>query len=156
MKYKCEFMNCKFVSNEKRYLREHKSSHSGAKCKWCSKTFRNLDGLEEHMKLNHPLEKLQSLPTIVSSKHVVPAEMERLEEQIDAMMETSERVTLRSNGRRVMICKLCKRDYRKRSILRNHIESAHLTGVVHTCTICGMRSKSRKFLRDHMTRKHSK
>ena len=156
VKFKCEFMNCKFVSNEKRNLRKHKSSHSGAKCKRCSKTFGNIDGLKEHMKLNHPMEKLQSPPTIVNSKHIVPAEMDRLEEQIDAMMETSEQVTMRRNGRRVMICKLCKREHTKRSILRNHIETAHLTGVVHTCTICGKVSKSRKNLSDHMKRKHSK
>ena len=97
MKYKCEFMNCNFVSDIKNDFRVHELSHSGAKCKRCKQTFGNLDGLEEHMKLNHPIEKLQSLPTIVNSKHIVPAEMERLEEQIDAMMETSERVTLRSN-----------------------------------------------------------
>ena len=158
VKFKSEFRNCKFVSNGKRDSREHKSSHSasGAKCQWCWQTFGNIGGLEEHMKLNHPFEKLQSFTTIVNSKHVVPADMDRLDEQIDAMMETSERVTLRRNGRRVIICKLCKREHTKRSILRNHIESAPLTGVVHTCTICGMRSKSRKYLRDHITRKHSK
>ena len=156
VKYKCEFMNCNFVSDKKSDFKVHELSHSGAKCKRCKQTFGNLDGLEEHMKLNHPMKKLQSLPTNVDSKHVVPAEMDRLEEQIDAMMETSERVTLRSNGRRVMICKICKREHTKRSILRNHIESAHLTGVVHICTICGMRYKSRKYLRHHMSQKHLK
>ena len=108
------------------------------------------------MKLTHPIEKLQSFATIVNRKHVVPAEMDRLEEQIDAMMETSGRMTMRGNGRKVIICKLCKREHTDRRIIRNHIETAHLIGAEHPCTICGMVSKSRMNLRDHMKRKHSK
>ena len=105
----------------------------------------------------NPDGKLETMPTKVGTAtildYTVAADMQDLEEQIKSMMEVSEHMDQYTNGREWM-CKVCG----KKGMLGNiksHIESKHITGVSHNCSICGKASKSRKALGIHKA-KHNK
>jgi len=74
----------------------------------------------------------------------VIAELENLDAQIKSMMEVS------AKGR---ICKVCGKEGPGTNIM-NHIESKHITGVSHTCNICGTTARSRPALSMHKRRNH--
>jgi len=72
----------------------------------------------------------------------VAAELENLDAQIKSMMEVS------AKGR---ICKVCGKEGPGTNIM-NHIESKHITGVSHSCTICGKTARTRNAVRMHKKR----
>jgi len=77
---------------------------------------------------------------------------EDLEERIESMIEPCEKV----EGNRASVnksCKVCGLKGQKTDIKR-HIESHHISGVSHSCNICGSTSRTRDGLRAHK-RKHS-
>jgi len=84
--------------------------------------------------------------------YTVTADLENLEEQIKSMMEVSEHKDKYNNGRSV-ICKICGKEGH-RSDMKKHIEAKHITGVSHTCNICGKTSRSRNGLNKHVLLHH--
>ena len=85
----------------------------------------------------------------LNSHKVVSAELEQLDEQINSMMEHSGRkITVGGRQFTAMICKVCGKETQKSHMIE-HIEAHHITGVAHTCDICGMTSRSRSGLRGH-------
>ena len=81
--------------------------------------------------------------------------LEQLDEQIDSMMELSgNKVIIGGSAFTAMICKVCGKEARK-DHMKEHIEAYHITGVEHTCDICGQISRSRVGLRSHNFRKHN-
>ena len=80
-------------------------------------------------------------------------DMVDLDDKIDSLIAIGD--TILAGQRRARICKLCGKQGPTVDI-KKHIQARHITGASNICTICGMRSKSRKYLRDHITRKHSK
>jgi len=77
---------------------------------------------------------------------------EDLEEQIESMIEPCEKV----EGNRASVNKMCKVCGLKgqKTDIKRHIESHHISGVSHSCNICGSTSRTRDGLRAHK-RKHS-
>ena len=91
----------------------------------------------------------------LNSQRVVSVELEQLDEQIDSMMELSgNKITIGGRAFTGMICKVCGKEAKK-AHMKEHIEAYHITGVEHTCDICGQISRSRRGLRDHNFQKHN-
>ena len=83
-------------------------------------------------------------------------EFHQLDEQIKSMMELSGNlVTVGKETRKGSICKVCGKEGTSIDVKR-HIEVNHITGVTHSCDICGKISRSRHGLRQHKTSHHSK
>ena len=82
-------------------------------------------------------------------------ELLQLDEQIKSMMELSGNlVTVGKETSKGSICKVCGKEGKSIDIKR-HIEVNHITGVTHSCDICGKNSRSRHGLRQHKTSHHS-
>ena len=77
-----------------------------------------------------PIEKTITL----ANQNRVDADMERLDEQIDSMITTTDKSDPKSG--KLVACKLCGKEG-ARSHVGRHIESKHIAGVSHKCDICG-------------------
>ena len=100
-------------------------------------------------------DRAVSLNISSSQSHV---DLEELEEQVMSMMEKSENDAKQSQGKgnsygKARICKVCGKEGVMRAI-KKHIESKHITGVIHNCNICGNPAKTRESLTKHITRYH--
>ena len=85
-------------------------------------------------------------------------DLEQLEDQVMSMMEKSENEAKQSQGKgnsygKARICKVCGKEGVMRAI-KKHIESNHITGVVHNCNTCGNSAKTRESLTKHITKYH--
>merc|ERR1739844_329826 len=77
--------------------------------------------------------------TEVVTDNTVSANMEDLDDRIRSLMEDGD---ANFGGKHGKVCKVCgKQD--KQSNIKQHIEANHITGVTHTCAICGKSSRSR-------------
>jgi len=83
----------------------------------------------------------------------VPADLQDLDDKIKSMMEISETRNLHKGIAR--ICKVCGKTGQW-SAIRDHIEAKHITGVSHTCDICGCVVKTRNALSCHKSVYHRK
>ena len=63
----------------------------------------------------------------------VDADMDRLDEQIDSMIATTNKT---GKSGKLVACKVCGKEG-ARAHVAPHIESKHIAGVSHTCNICG-------------------
>ena len=81
----------------------------------------------------------------------VSGDMERLDEQINSMMEK----TLRKNahGQPFYVCNVCGKED-KRNHIKLHIESNHLEGVSVPCNFCEKTFRSRKAMKNHKQTHH--
>merc|ERR1712129_492486 len=87
--------------------------------------------------------------TVAVTDYTVAADLQDLDDKIKSMMTVSENIsTDKSKGR---ICKVCGKEGTSANIV-NHIESHHITGVSHTCNICGTTTRTRDGLRKHYSR----
>ena len=78
-----------------------------------------------------------------------------LDQQIKSMMSKGPVILEGSQkGRTARICNLCGKEGTITGII-NHIESNHITGVSHTCDICGKINRSRLALMVHMRSNHT-
>jgi len=84
------------------------------------------------------------------------ANLQDMDEKINSMMETSEN-TFWGNGktRKMKKCKVCGKEGQKVNIM-NHIEANHITGVSHTCNICGKVRTTKNGLNVHKSKEHRK
>jgi len=89
--------------------------------------------------------------TVAVTDYTVAADLQDLDDQINSMMMLSENHSLYRGKAR--ICKVCGKKGKKDHIV-NHIESNHITGVSHTCNLCGKISRSRDALRKHKSVNH--
>ena len=81
------------------------------------------------------------------------AEPDKLDEQIKSMMTLAN--VLSNDGRnRLAICNVCGKEGPSNN-MPSHIEAKHITGVSHSCNICGKSSRSRDALRKHKYRCHN-
>ena len=87
----------------------------------------------------------------------VVADLNHLDEQIRSMMDETENFVTRPSGKKMkaFICKICGKELVFSDMTR-HIESNHITGVTHSCNICGKISRSRNGLRHHVDQEHRK
>ena len=59
VRFRCEFMNCNFVTNERRAMKDHTEKHNNEnayKCNSCDKTFARNRNKESHIKTIHKVE----------------------------------------------------------------------------------------------------
>ena len=70
----------------------------------------------------------------VNNSFTVNVEGKDLDDQIGTMINTTDRVDLR--GRKLVICNVCGHEGQRAHVVR-HIEANHITGVSHSCDICG-------------------
>ena len=80
-------------------------------------------------------------------------DIESLDQQVKSMMMFSDNADPYGHRGRARICKVCGKEG-SWQIIMNHIEAHHITGMVHTCGICGKGSRSRDGLRRHNIREH--
>ena len=74
------------------------------------------------------------------------------------MMEKGQnRVQWNSKGkiekRTTRVCKVCGKEGRE-TVIERHIEANHITGVTHTCDICGKKAKTKNSLITHKSVYH--
>merc|ERR1712129_128236 len=101
------------------------------------------------------VEPLESTPplegTLAFTDYTVAADLQDLDDKIKSMMEVSENCDGRNRKKR--ICKVCGKEGQW-NLIRDHIEANHITGVSHTCNICGKTSRSRAALTVHKSTYH--
>ena len=101
--------------------------------------------------MDYPKKKLDANPvrTVVRVNNTLPSVIQALDDQIDSMMELGDhRITVGQGKRPSVIRKVCGKEDKKMNS-REHIESAHRTGMAHPCIICRKISRSRQGLRKH-------
>merc|ERR1712150_7593 len=101
--------------------------------------------IQETIKANNiesdPTSK-NSAGTVAVTDCAVAADLQGLEKQIYSMMLVSENILGGIYGnKKVRICKVCGKEGLQ-SHIKNHIELHHITGVSHTCNICGKTLRS--------------
>jgi len=120
----------------------------------------------DHFKLHEALspvspnlvEKVETEPpeekTVAVTDYTVSTDLQSLDDTIKTMIEISEQMVDTKHGR-VRICKVCGKEGELGNI-KQHIEASHITGVSHTCNICGNTASSRHALRTHNSKYHTK
>ena len=116
------------------------------------------EGNQEQFQPNKPHLDLDEPSNFeeIDVKYNVPAGLgvPQLDAQIKSMMEWSGNMTQKGQIKtKAQICKVCGKEGHRTDIKR-HIEAHHITGMVHTCGICGKGSRSRDGLRRHNIREH--
>ena len=82
----------------------------------------------------------------------VPVELEQLDEQINSMIGPTDTPAIR--GGMMVTCTMCDRKKGYRADVIRHIEANHITGISHSCDMCGKTARSRHALSIHKIRKH--
>ena len=87
-----------------------------------------------------------------STDFIKSTDLQDLDGTIKSMIEISDKLIDTKHGR-VRICKVCGKEGELGNI-KIHVESAHITGVLHTCNICGKTVRSRNALWRHNSKHH--
>ena len=83
------------------------------------------------------------------------------DEQINSMIEKSKNRVLngKQNGKDqylfTIVCKVCGKEG-KQNVKKAHIEAKHITGITHTCEICGNIFKTKHSLGVHKSVYHKR
>ena len=88
----------------------------------------------------------------MSYNTTVSADLEDLDHQIRSMITKSD---VSAVGKGKMVCNICGKNGMFMSDMKRHIEANHISGVSHTCDICGSISRSKHGLRQHMKSYHN-
>merc|ERR1719319_92597 len=92
--------------------------------------------------------------TVAVTDYTVAADLLDLDDKIKSMIIVSENKTKYGNGNETArICKVCGKEG-SLSLIKHHIEAHHITGVSHTCNICGAVVRSGHALNTHRSRNH--
>ena len=81
------------------------------------------------------------------------ADLQNLDAQVRGMMTITEVRSADGNGF-VASCNVCGKQTPSRN-MRTHIEGNHITGISHTCDLCGKVSRSKEATRKHKIRHHN-
>merc|ERR1712129_119727 len=75
--------------------------------------------------------------TVAVTDYTVTADLQDLDDKINSMMEATETNIYSGNAKRkIYLCKVCGKEG-ELTHTKMHIEANHITGVSHTCNICG-------------------
>ena len=109
----------------------------------------------ETLNLEESKEKVKEIyPAPITNNERAGLEHQQLDDQIALLMNRSENmVKVGEQKTRAYICQVCEKEG-DRTGIRRHIEAHHITGIVHSCDVCGKSSKSRDGLRRHRMREH--
>ena len=80
--------------------------------------------------------------------------IEALDQQIESMVTKSD-ISAGNNQGKMGSCNVCGKEGSYTNI-KQHIEVNHITGISHSCDICGKIYRSRDSLRMHRSNKHSR
>merc|ERR1712129_216702 len=110
------------------------------------------EALSPYLVTNYMCKVEPSLPKggeVAVTDSTVAADLQDLDDKINSMIEnTGKSICASGRNRKAMKCKMCGKEGIMDSIVK-HIESHHITGVSHTCNICGMVAKTRRSLKSH-------
>merc|ERR1712129_544195 len=110
----------------------------------------NIPNAEAKVETSPPLEG-----TVAVTDYTVAADLQDLDDKVKSMMEVSENKNDRRGQRGVKrVCKVCGKEGQMADIQR-HIEAHHITGVSHTCNICGGAFSTMNSLKSHKSRNHT-
>ena len=87
--------------------------------------------------------------TAAVTDYTVAADLQDLDDKIKSMMEVSKNKNDGNTAGLKRICNVCGKEGEQSNISR-HVEATHITGVSHTCKICGTTKKTRHAIRRHM------
>ena len=90
--------------------------------------------------------------TVAVPTNQISTNLQDLDEQIKSMMTTTDVRSADGKGY-VAACNICGKQAPSRN-MPGHIEANHITGVSHSCELCGKVSRSRDALRKHKQRDH--
>ena len=137
--------------------KEHNASHVTAIHEFKKEPLGHNEPPEQLPKKNEARISNAEATTVSLVNHPGVADLNHLDEQIRSMMDETENFVTRPNGekRKAFICKLCGKELGFSDMTR-HIEANHITGVAHSCDICGKVSRSRNGLSLHVSREHRK
>ena len=100
------------------------------------------------------LKERNEKPIETTNNERVGLELQQLDAQIKLLISRGEKMVKVGEQRtRAYICQVCGKEG-DRTGIRRHIEAHHITGIVHSCDLCGKGSKSRDGLRRHRIREH--
>ena len=85
---------------------------------------------------------------ILNETGPISADLQRLDEQISSMI-TKSNISAGTGKGYLATCNVCGKQGPSNSMPR-HVEAYHITGVSHTCDICGSISRSKNGLRQHL------
>merc|ERR1719319_1847692 len=108
---------------------------------------------------NTCVAKVESSPplegTVAVTDYTVAADLQDLDDKIKSMIGYSDNKIGRGAhpNQKAKVCKVCGKEG-EMGLIRDHIEAHHITGVSHTCNICGRISRSRAALRVHKITYH--
>jgi len=126
-------------------------------CDHCEKSCRTRTSLRihNHNKHSEPKEVNKSIVFAqFNQEFPVVTDLNNLDETINSMIEHTEDRFVRSGAElQVKKCKACGKEGAINNI-KDHIESNHITGVLHACIFCEKSSRTRNALRKHVFKKH--
>ena len=94
----------------------------------------------------NPSNQISTNPT-----NKISTNLQDLDEQIKSMMTIADQRT--SDGHKLATCNICGKEAASNN-MPSHIEANHITGVSHSCDLCGKVSRSRDALRKHKNLYH--
>ena len=98
----------------------------------------------------------QTSSTMLSEEELDRAvDLDELEERVMSLMEKGDNLLPNNRKRRGDICKVCGKEGETTQI-KKHIEANHLEGIVIPCNVCKKTFRSRDSLRQHIKRRHQK
>jgi len=89
--------------------------------------------------------------TVAVNDFTVAADLQDLDDKIKSMMMFSGNRT--ADKQKMRLCNVCGKEGVYAN-MRHHIEAHHITGVSHSCNICGITTRSRHSMIMHKRRKH--
>ena len=92
--------------------------------------------------------------TVVLANSRTSVELQDLDEQIRSMITKSD-ISAGPGKGLLATCNVCGKEGSYRS-MPSHVEANHITGVSHSCDICGKTFRSKNALGIHKSRNHSK
>ena len=91
--------------------------------------------------------------TVAVQENQISIGLQDLDDKIRSMMTNTD--VRNANGQGYMVsCNVCGKQASYGN-MPTHIEGNHITGVSHTCDICGKASRSREARRQHRIKKHN-
>ncbi len=122
IRYKCDFNQCKFESNDRLRLKTHKLLHLGIKkclCEWpgCESRFATTSNLNKHVKMVHMNERQFKCDWNQCYEEFLRYDL--LETHINKVHQNL----------RPFQCHKCDKSYKSQKILNNHLKNVHENNV---------------------------
>jgi uncharacterized Zn-finger protein len=147
IRYKCDFNECKFETNQRFRLKRHKLIHSGIKkclCEWpgCESRFATNSNLRKHVKVVHMNERQFKCHWPECNEDFLRSES--LETHINKVHKNS----------MPFQCQKCDKSYGSERHLTKHLKFVHENSVKYDCSYsdCSYSSKSLRALKIHQMR----